>query len=201
MNNIITQEQKDNIDQLCNKYKITKYTINGDLTIDVDGDVNFFACGLTRLPLMFNKVSGTFECGDNYLITLQFSPNEVGDSFYCSGNMLTSLEYCPKKIGKHFSCWGNNLKSLEHCPSEVGGAFDCSNNELTTLHNISINVGREFFINDTYLPEELVAVFTELTDLEMGLFIKYQAYYDVWTPELDLDGAKALVAELKDGLR
>ena len=55
------------ISLICEKYGITNYTINGDGSIDVDGDVNFYSKGLTELPLTFNKVSGYFSCANNQL--------------------------------------------------------------------------------------------------------------------------------------
>jgi hypothetical protein len=36
MNNIISQEEKNAIDKVCDQYSINNYTINGDGSIDVN---------------------------------------------------------------------------------------------------------------------------------------------------------------------
>ena len=58
-------------EEICRKYYITNYSINPDGSIDVYGDVNLYGGGLIELPLRFNKVSGDFDCGCNYLTTLK----------------------------------------------------------------------------------------------------------------------------------
>ena len=98
------------ISLICKQYGIKNYTVNPDGSIDVDGNVNLWNLGLTELPLIFNKVTGSFDCG---------------------GNNLTSLKGCPRWVGGGFSCVGNNLTSLEFSPDYVGGVFDCINNKLT----------------------------------------------------------------------
>jgi hypothetical protein len=85
------------------------YTINED-SVDVDGDVNLYGKGLTKLPLKFGKVSGYFDCGDNQLISLEGAPLSVGGDFYCSFNQLKSLQGSPKSVGRHFYCDNNQLK-------------------------------------------------------------------------------------------
>ena len=79
------------IEEICKKYKIIDYTIMDDGSIDVDGYVDLYGNGLTELPLTFNKVTGTFNCGDNKLTTLKGSPKSVGGIFNCDDNKLTSL--------------------------------------------------------------------------------------------------------------
>lgn len=38
--NFIKESNENNIDSICRKYLIRSYTINDDLSIDVDGDVD-----------------------------------------------------------------------------------------------------------------------------------------------------------------
>jgi hypothetical protein len=225
MNNIITQELKDEIDQVCKKYKIRNYSINSDGSIDVDGDVLFDAF-LTLLPSMlkFNKVSGNFDCSGNELISLVGCPTEVGGDFYCTNNRLTSLEGCPITVGGGFYCDGNKLDSLEFCPIVVGGNFDCSYNELISLVGCPVSVGGIFWcINNRLtslehcpneigdfldcknnkLSEEVYSLFSNnsvLSREDQCIFIKYQHYFVVWTPEFDIDAFNDLIAEIKDGL-
>ena len=128
------------------KYEIENYTINDDLSVDVDGDVDITwkQLILPYIPIQFGIVSGFFDCSDNDLKTLKGAPREVGESFDCSFNQLTSLEFAPREVGRYFLCVNNQLTSLEGCPKDVGGNFDCSNNKLSTLKFIPKFVGRSF---------------------------------------------------------
>ena len=78
---------------------------NPDGSYDYDGNLDFSYKKLTKIPIKFNKISG---------------------SFVCSINEITSLKGCPKEVGKHFNCGGNKLTSLHSAPKEVGGDFSCS---------------------------------------------------------------------------
>lgn len=124
------------IDDICKKYRITNYTINDDGSIDVDGDVNLGTWDLKKLPLIFNKVNGDFDCYENELESLEGAPRYVSGYFNCGGNELTSLEYSPKYVGKEFFCHLNELTSLEHSPDFVGGGFSCEDNDIKTLIGI-----------------------------------------------------------------
>ena len=69
---------REEVIQVCEKYRIENYTINNDLTIDVDGGVYLGEKDLKHLPLRFNYVSGDFSCYENKLKTLEGSPQTVG---------------------------------------------------------------------------------------------------------------------------
>jgi hypothetical protein len=117
------------------------------------------------------------------LTSLEYSPISVGGDFDCSYNELSSLGYYTKKVGGNFYCYANRLTSLEHFLTEVGGGFYSSSNKL---------------------PDEITTVFDEdgiLSLEEQLIFLKYQGYYNVWTPEFNLDGFNELVDEIRDGLR
>ena len=83
------------IHELCRKYNIENYTINEDKSIDVDGDVDLYNKGLSKLPLKFRHVKGDFDCSDNNLITLEGAPKTVVGNFYCQTNELLSFKYFP----------------------------------------------------------------------------------------------------------
>lgn len=124
------------IKNFCEKYNITNYTINDDLSIDVDGNVdieyNIFGdiIVLDEIPIKFNKVTGWFQC-DN--------------------NNLTTLKNCPTYVGKNFSCDENNLTSLEHSPEFVGGSFDCYFNPLESLDGLKVPYKKLSFDNKKVL--------------------------------------------------
>ena len=92
----------DRIDQTNYKEYIGK-------TVKVMRSVYLSRLGLTKLPINFT---------------------EVGGSFYCSSNKLTSLKGAPKKVGGFFDCRNNKLTSLKGAPKYVGGGFACSYNQL-----------------------------------------------------------------------
>jgi hypothetical protein len=132
------------IKYICDFYDIEDYTINDDYSIDVNGDVDLSHKGLSKIPLKFNKVSGSFICNYNELVTLEGAPNTVGYDFYCWGNKLTTLEGAPNTVGYDFYCWGNKLTTLEGSPNTVGGDFDCRNNKLINLEGAPKEVGGYF---------------------------------------------------------
>jgi hypothetical protein len=70
-------ESLEDIDSICKKYGIQNYTINGDGTVDVDGNVDLYNRGLTKLPLKFGRVTGNFYCHSNKLTTLEGCPNTI----------------------------------------------------------------------------------------------------------------------------
>jgi hypothetical protein len=110
------------ISLICEKYKIENYTINPDGSIDVNGSVDLYNCNITELPLVFNKVSGYFDCSCNRLTSLKGSPKWVGSYFSCSKNKLTSLEFSPDYVGGYFSCRCEDLTD-NYCDTEIGGYF------------------------------------------------------------------------------
>ena len=124
---------REEVIELCERYRIKNYTINDDLSIDVDGDVNLSYGNLEYLPLKFNYVSGNFYCNNNALESLEGSPQTVGGYFFCFENELKSLEGCPKTVGDGFYCSNNELKTLKGSPQTVGGSFYCFDNDLTDL--------------------------------------------------------------------
>ena len=132
------------IDKICKKYGIENYTINPDGSIDVDGDVDLTEWNLTKLPLKFNKVSGSFLCYDNYLTSLDGCPKEVVGNFNCARNNLTNLIGGPKEVGGYFDCSDNKLTSLDGCPKEVICGFHCADNKLTTLEGCPEKIGDSF---------------------------------------------------------
>jgi hypothetical protein len=135
---------RDGVIQVCKRYGIEDYTINDNLSIDVDGDVRLDSKNLEYLPLRFNYVSGGFSCCRNILVSLEGSPQTVGGDFDCQGNELKTLEGSPQTVGTNFECSYNNLKTLEGSPQTVGGDFGCSLNGLKSLKGCPQTVGGDF---------------------------------------------------------
>jgi hypothetical protein len=129
------------IQDMCKQYGITNYTINDDLSIDVNGDVMLHSRELTKLPLKFRNIYGSFYCYGNQLTSLEGAPQSVMGHFYCSNNKLMSLEGAPQSVGGNFYCSYNKLTSLEGAPKSVGGNFSCGNNQLASLEGSPQSVG------------------------------------------------------------
>ena len=106
--------------EICKQYNITNYTINDDGTIDVDGDIYLYNKELTELPLTFNKVLGSFNCGMNKLTSLKGCPRWIKENLSCHSNRLTSLEFAPDYVGVDFYCNWNNIQDI-YCETEIGG--------------------------------------------------------------------------------
>lgn len=140
-----------NIQIICNTYNIKNYTINKDLSVDVDGAVYLFDKGLKTLPLNFNVVTGSFNCAKNKLISLKGSPKDVG-SYDCSDNKITSLEYSPGKVNEIFLCASNpGLSSLKGAPKYIGGIFTCTYCNLTDLEFCPEYIGGDFNLQENPL--------------------------------------------------
>ena len=132
MRNLINLFEDDNkIEAICNKYKLdfNKVTINPDGTIDYDGNVDLESRKLTKIPLQFNHVSGSFSCSYNpELKSLIGSPKIVDGYFYCDKNPeLKSLIGGPKKVLGDYLCSDcKNLKTLKGIARFIGGDFNCA---------------------------------------------------------------------------
>jgi hypothetical protein len=146
INNYKIFESKEDIDEFCRQYNIYNYTINEDDSINVQGNVDLWGDGFTKIPLNFNRVSGYFDCQSNQLTSLEGCPKYVGDYFDHSNNELTSLEGGPKYVGGFFTCGNNKITSLEGCPKYVGGFFNCRHNNITSLEGCEY-VGDHFYCN------------------------------------------------------
>lgn len=144
--------------------KITSYTINDDMSIDVQGTVYLYernvsgklpdyikfgkiyghficpSCKLKSLKGFPHSVAGKFDCSYNLLRTLEGGPTDV-NSYDCSGNELRSLKWIASTISLNLDCSGNKLESLKHSPEKIGGHIDCSNNKLKSLKHVPNSEG------------------------------------------------------------
>jgi len=166
---------REEVIEVCNRYRINNYTINDDLSIDVEGHVNLAYKNLEYLPLRFNYVSGDFSCYDNKLKTLEGCPQTVSGSFDCSNNKLESLEGCPQTVDGNFDCYRNKLITLEGSPSVVNGNLICYDNKLETLEGSPKTINGNFlcFVNKLkdleYFPE--VSDYINIRDNPVNLLV------------------------------
>ena len=95
------------------KHKVKKYTINEDLSVDVDGDVSLSYKNLTEPPVKFGIVKGNFSCANNQLTSTNFLPKEVYGNLNCYRNNFKNLDNFPKVITNWMSIRENpNLENI-----------------------------------------------------------------------------------------
>jgi hypothetical protein len=157
-------DEKSKIRKICKEYKIKNYTINNDLSIDVDDSVGFFSEGLVKMPLKFNRVSGNFNCSSNYLTSLLGCPQWVGSDFACSGNKIDSLEFFPKFIGGGIYVYNNKLTSLKGIPKNIN-YIDCDNNKIWSFIGIPDNF-RGGLLCEFNPIENIWKLFESIKDIE-----------------------------------
>jgi hypothetical protein len=195
MKHIKEYNSYQDIDAICKEYKINNYTINNGL-VDVDASVNLSYTRLTKLPLQFGKVTGSFYCLNTQLITLEGAPKEIGGGFNCDNNQLITLEGAPKWVGGGFYCYHNQLITLEGAPKWVGGDFYCNRNQLITLEGAPKEIGGYFSCNNNQLktlegaPKTVEGNFNcDGNPLPQGIYtykgyikeiIKWQDEYNIW---------------------
>ena len=151
-------EDFDEINQICQKYNISWYTINLDGTVDIDGQVDLSDEYLSELPLKFGRVSGNFICHSNSLVSLAGSPHNVGG---------------------YFACDYNNLNSLLDGPNTVVGNYYFDNNELTNVIGFPKKHKRLITYTNNPVYEILILVGSHILSTTTVKFIDYLNEYNV----------------------
>lgn len=143
----------EKIKTFCKEFKIKQYTINDDLSIDVQQNVDLK--DLYRIPIKFGKVDGWFHTNHCRLETLENSPHTVLGDFRCDYNHLSSLEFAPKYVGGSFACDHNQLTTLEHFPEVkrfiylIGNDFALNDTFFEKIHSFTLIKGVFGFTNET----------------------------------------------------
>lgn len=143
--------------------EIRNYVINGDLSIDCHQNVKLIKkiSPISKeegLPVKFRIVHGDFICAGLNLKSLYGCPDEVKGKFNCNDNLLENLEFSPKIISSDYLCKNNKLKNLKGCPSVIHGWFNCSSNQLTSFDYFPKQVHSLMF-EDNNIKEELLINF------------------------------------------
>jgi hypothetical protein len=95
-------------------------TINADGSVDVNGDVRI-PNSYTEIPVQFRNVSGSFNCSNTGILSLQYAPQQVGSNFFCHDTQITSLH----NIHKTHANWviGRKIVVPDNCTHILGLAF------------------------------------------------------------------------------
>ncbi|CAK1331712.1 Uncharacterised protein [Burkholderia pseudomallei] len=136
---------------------VKNYTINDDLTVDVEGDVklpdygvkhmlsdNSYSICPESLPIQFGIVKGDFDCGD--LSTLEHGmPDYVGGNFVCDCADVVSLKGMPEHVGKDITIRRTAITNLEGLPNYIAGNLEIDwNDSLTSLNGSPKTITGEF---------------------------------------------------------
>ena len=114
---------KNEIHKFCDKYKIKNYTINKDMTVDVDGDVNL---SYYNTPIDY----------DNLVFYTPINFNEVIGDFICYNSKFISFKGCPKKVEGNFVFSQNHVRSFKYFPMEIKGDIDLFRNPISEIWNL-----------------------------------------------------------------
>ena len=140
--------QLDVIKEFIEKHKLKEgeYSINGDLSLNVNKNISILKEDLVdgKLPFKFGKVDGTMWLTDDlHLKTLENSPKEVTGSFVLYENELENFIGGPEIVGENFAANFNSpLRTLDGSPKKVGGNYSivfCTS--LVDISGISPEIG------------------------------------------------------------
>lgn len=91
------KNEKEIIEWLSN-FKIKKYVINKDYTVDIYDRLDLSYMELTSIPIEFNFIEGYFDCSDNNLTSLKGCPKVIKGDFFCYNNQLSNLQFSPEIV-------------------------------------------------------------------------------------------------------
>ncbi len=191
------------------------YTINPDMSVDVDGDVtligdnihrqqpNSWSRDLKELPMKFNKIHGNFDIRYNLLENLRLCPVEVDGDFDCSGNYLKTLKGAPERVGKNFTVRTRGhlltsvfcLKTLEGCSKSIGGSLDITGNGIYSLEYFPEHLGHRFNCENNpihciwilFEDKNKIEVFNAYDPIRPPIGIPYKDFSKESKPTLYLD--------------
>lgn len=162
---------KEDIKQWLEQQSITKYTINKDLTVDVDNSVILRNNELQNFPVQFGIVNGDFDCAYNQLTSLKGIPHKINGCLYCSHNQLTHFDCFPNYIDNHIYCSGNPIVNMNDFSCMFNGSFE---------HNIGngkhIEGFENFYVADSAMPhiERLNISYTILSKILLHKKLEYE---------------------------
>lgn len=133
------------------KYNISNYKINADMTVDVEDSVDMSMKNIKKIPVKFGKINGNFDCSANKLTNLINSPDTITGYFDCSANEIYTLIGGPKIVLGGYYCMDNNLENLQGYPNICRTLFDGSRNQINTLMGLPKNIDYSFFISENRL--------------------------------------------------
>ena len=152
---------KQEIKNWLDERKIINYSINEDLSVDVNGDIllrNYFFRG--NFPVKFNVIYGDFICNFNEFPSTKFFPKEVHGDFSIFKSVYKNLNNFPTLVTGDIDIENNpNLKNIIGLWScDFRGKIICCDEkwkEEVECYLISINRLKEVKINAVGAVEDL----------------------------------------------
>jgi hypothetical protein len=113
---------------------ITQYMLldhkEGEISVNVQQNVNLSQKRLSAIPVQFAKVEGNFNCSGNKLTDLKGMPRYVNGDFDCSYNYIESLMFGPIEVERMYKANNNQISNLTFLPKVVGSNFNLACNKL-----------------------------------------------------------------------
>lgn len=88
-----------NVVKFCKEYDIENYTINDDCSIDVNDNVMLASNYLSKLPIKFRNVYGSFNISFNSLESFDNFPDYIEGDFVFNDNHIEVLRNMPRVNG------------------------------------------------------------------------------------------------------
>jgi len=109
---------KQDIENFLVNNLIRFFTINEDLSVDVDGDVRISYRNLTEIPVKFNIVKGDFYCCNNQIRSTNFFPKEIGNNFFYYSNEFNDLKGIVT-LENIIGLWNCNFRGNKICCDRI----------------------------------------------------------------------------------
>lgn len=175
---------KQDIAKWLRNYGVDNYTVNDDLTVDVNGNVNLERAfmgqskeeWLEELEDYNNHTDpeaqidfelcddGSYEGNGSHHVyeektdevyELPVRFGTVKGSFSIAYNELRTLKGCPHTVEGGFDCDSNDLQSLTGAPRQVGNIFFCKHNPLIEVGDIDTQITQGFFVGPDQIADLL----------------------------------------------
>ena len=182
-NNILTT--KEEIKKWLNEQNLFKFSINDDLTVDMDNmDVSIYLKG-NNLPVKFRKCKSNFDLIGKSLNSLIGLPDIIEGSLNIEADKLKKIDFFPKKIGKGLFFSSNSLTSLEGMDNcEITGKIRIETPNVKSLKGYPLNTTTDIdlALNLTILIENFPNI--RWGDVKDKMFSLYNANH--FAPAVDI---------------
>lgn len=172
--------------------RVLRYTINDDLSVDVDGDVDISNNPISyyhndksynTIPCKFNNISGYFDCSHNQLSSFENFPNSVGSDLRADHNSFTSLDGFKTSVGDRLDITHNLIESVTNLNGMNLDNVDLSSNPIKHISSEVINMSN-FEDISTFDNTPIYDLLNFFRQMRIGTNIRLQEGIDMeWRAE------------------
>lgn len=155
----------EKIEKWLMKYQITGYTINSDLTVDIDNHVFLSSNRLNYIPIQFGHVNGIFDFSDNKLTSFQGFPLSA-TSIIASDNNFKNTDNLKSVVQENILLYDCPLESITDLPTIMNGKIIL---DVTINENFKINHPNLYALRNKYDILELTSDVIETLKLNIQL--------------------------------